>query len=178
MTSCKTTLFTNLDSVTIRGVRTWCRALMLSDDPEFDDHTTRRYRLAGFGSTCLWFVFDMTLASGDYEFAVADSRHHAVMMDDEGVARPIATGGLLTVHASGTTPEQLTLIAFNIGIGIDTIEGTFEPEGWADYCDRIKTAVFESSMAAVETYPVPINARGAISGPPAMLRDILSKFAR
>lgn len=182
---CKTVVVTNLQYVTVRGVRMHCNAITIVDNPSItDDGKSRDYRLHGFGTTTLWPVFDLWLASAEHDWDPGDSRHTANVLSQDGSLRPLSTGGFVRVHERDRKePTILEVICNNDKLGVEfhTIEGSFVPgdrddESWFHYNQAIGTHILERSMAVEEAFGYPRNAFGVIPMPPVQLRDILRKI--
>lgn len=93
----KHTLITNLEWVTINGIRTYTHALLLTDGAyAFGPSDRRRYQVRGFGTDSAWPVFDLDVPS--IEYTLADARSGAIMLtDDDPAGRPLISGAIMQI---------------------------------------------------------------------------------
>lgn len=179
------TIFTNLDDVLVNGLRLNCKAIVISDDPDLHEGEHRRYAIAGYGSSCVWKVFDMHLRDSEFVW-----EPKTIEKGQEGQIRR----GVLGVHplprVPGTTAHTtlgLELIATypgtrDLGIQVTKIEGSWTPgqrgeTDWTQHCERVGAHVFDSAMKAVEATAepglTPINALVAVAMQPDVARGLL-----
>jgi len=87
------TLITNLNWVSLNGIRTYTHALLLTEGKAmFGDET--RYQLRGFGTDPAWPTFDVDVPSLDH--TLLDARGNAVMITDACPGgEPLITGSIL-----------------------------------------------------------------------------------
>lgn len=87
------TLFTNLRFVTLNGVRTFTRALLLEPSEDLLNRGTTAFGIRGFGTDAAWPVFDVRVPSLEYTSATGESAD--LFVSGEGEPRPLATGAIL-----------------------------------------------------------------------------------
>lgn len=113
-------MVTNLDWVTVNGVRTWTKALILEEGPGMFDKVRRAIR--GLGTDPALPVFDLFVPS--IEYTLVDAQSNSVIMSDatpEG--RPMATGAIMQLKDG---PElQLVVRDYRKPLDIKTFEGTW-----------------------------------------------------
>lgn len=94
----KYTLLTNLRFITLNGVRTFCHALLITqDDNPVISFGGSNYSIRGFGTEAAWPVFDMALAKEDlpYSLTTAASDNVLVIAHD-GSTKLLRTGTIMT----------------------------------------------------------------------------------
>lgn len=145
-------VITNLRYVTIRGVRMNCHAVVITDNPNLSDDGGRRYDLTGYGTSCVWHVFDLMLISARYSWKPDEARG----------GFPPQRGNLVVDAVDGTafamhheTVVQLSVENHDLGIIFETIEGSWTPgqidhTDWAEYNQRVGIRVFDQACKAVE----------------------------
>jgi hypothetical protein len=91
----KFTLITNLQFVTVRGVRTFCHALLVTENDK--GLFGPSYTVRGFGTEGAWPVFDIRIAKEDLPFALAEA-HSAdkLWLKEDGTAQPLVSGAILS----------------------------------------------------------------------------------
>jgi hypothetical protein len=168
----RSVVFTNLDHVVVRGLRLTCQTIVINDDPDLNEGKERRFRLDGYGTTCVWHVFSMTLRSNKHKWA------------------PIATPkggpslrGVLHVDANdaeGFTSLQLVTRDWDRGVRVQSFTGSWTPRpdnaadadaptDWHDYNQRVMRCVFEQSCAETSAPNMLI----ALAMPPDTARRLL-----
>lgn len=178
------TIFTNLDNVLINGLRLNCKTVVVSDDPDLHKGEHRRYTVAGYGTSCVWKVFDMHVgplneASEIFVWTPRDA--------EKGSKGQIRRGFLKVAPLHGDqTWLDMELIATypgarDLGIQVTTIKGAWTPgqiDGdWSKHCERVGAHVFDSAMKAVEATAEPnlspINALVVVALQPDVARGLL-----
>lgn len=111
------TLFTNIDFVTLNGVRTFSHALLLEDAKSWTGQG-RMYHLRGFTFHEAIPSFDVVLKSPEYTLAAAQTPH--VFIGSDG-PRPLASGHIMTFKNGPTV--QLVAQDHEQPLCIDNISG-------------------------------------------------------
>lgn len=169
----KSVLFTNLDYVTVNGVRTTTHALLLSSGAEglFKDDPPRN-DIVGFGSSCSWRVFDMRVPSIEYTLTPADSSKSMVMLQDDRTVKPVFSGGILQLKDGPTF--TLLVHDYDQPIYTDVFEADVtDLETHSEFHQRVASAVIDRSTACCRTPAM----GGAVYLPPTEMRALLRRFS-
>ena len=164
-------VITNLRYVEIRGIELDCHALILSDDPDLNEGKERRYRLNGYGASCVWHVFNLWLLNAKYEWRPDKERY--------GFEFPQRGELLVNEREQGLTTLRLASDNRDLPITLEHITGTWTPgaqnEDWFDYCQRVGNRVFDQSCAVVEALPFQRNLLLPIAMTAPMAREIFEE---
>ena len=91
----KYTLITNLEWVTVNGIRTFTHALLVSDH---FDKKLRRLQLRGFHVCPASPVFDLDIPSTAYTLTDAHSSNVMIVSDHEPELRPLCSGAIMQME--------------------------------------------------------------------------------
>lgn len=189
------TIFTNLDDVLVNGLRLNCHAVVVRNDPDLHEGKHRRYDVTGYGTSCIWKVFDMQIdLLGDIgDPRALDTPNPLFRWTPRGIEQgpqgQVRRGHLRVAPVHGDQSWlDLELIATypgtrDLGIQVTTIEGAWTPgqiDGdWAKHCHNVHVHVYDSAMKAVEATAAdghsPMNALVAMAGPPNIFRQMLDE---
>jgi hypothetical protein len=97
METSKYTLLTNLQFVTLNGVRTFCRALLITqDDNPVLAFAGADYTIRGFGTEAAWPVFDVRFRKEDLPYTLAAGMSdNLLFMTQDGAVKPLITGAVM-----------------------------------------------------------------------------------
>lgn len=91
-------LFTNLDYVVLRGVRTHCHALVLQQVAHHLGVETYECRVRGFGADASSEVFDISHPTTELDFEVVPAQsNQAAFIKANGTVCPLSTGSILRI---------------------------------------------------------------------------------
>ena len=152
----KYTMFTNLDWVTVNGVRTWTHALILEEGPHMFGGVKRSLR--GLGVDPAWPVFDLNVPS--IEYTLVDAQSQSVLLTDSEPSgqRPLCSGAIMQLKDG---PElQLIVRDHKQPLDIKTFEGTWGDRVttdrlWAHMQSRIPRYWNAPNMPALLWGPTP-----------------------
>lgn len=116
----KYTLITNLEFVSIGGVRTFTNALLLCESPGHFQPEVLDRRIRGFGTDPAWPTFDL-MEVKSLEYTLVDARSSAVVIGHDGQMRPLCSGAIMQ-FADGGPEIRLVTCAREAPLRFDQFE--------------------------------------------------------
>jgi len=109
------TLITNLQFVTLQGVRTHTHALLISRTESFFERGTPKFELRGFVSNAAMPSFDAVIPTDEYRLVDAASQH--MVIGGDGEMRPLSSGAIMEIE--GFAPVQLVKMTYKPNLPLD-----------------------------------------------------------
>lgn len=134
----KFVLITNLEYVTVNGVRTHTNALLLEEYYFMRSDAKPSCRVRGFGMDPAWPTFDM--AASTIEHTLVPARSSSVMLTDEG-EEPLLVGAILRLGDGGEI--HLVTCDRSRPVDVQTITGDVEERVVLDVWDTLQQKVVD-----------------------------------
>lgn len=89
------TLITNLDYVTVNGIRTFTHALLAERTDSIFDHDKPQHKLRGFSTDPSLPTFDTVIPTDEFDLVPAQSGH--LFIGGDGEPRPLLGGAIMKI---------------------------------------------------------------------------------